>query len=74
MQVVVDQIVPTSKAVFLSTVIRYADGGPVRFLQVELPWELFTTEVRTELLHAFNRLRDSYLDDEPLFDSVTGPL
>lgn len=65
LEVRVDQIAATRSALSVGLVIQYSDHGPIRFAQAHVPWDLFTQEVRAELVSVFNRMVEAYLDEEP---------
>lgn len=67
MKVVVDQIVPTPTGLALGCVIHYAEGGPVRFVQAEVDFRLFTWEVMAAIGKGLNDALDREPLDEPLF-------
>jgi hypothetical protein len=67
MKVVVDQLVATPKGLVCGTVVHYGDGGPVRFVQAELPFELFTPDVLAALYDALNKALDREPKEESLF-------
>ena len=57
MQVTVDSLAPSLEGLRLGTVVRYSEGGPVRFVDVLLPWALFDADVREMVLTAFNKIQ-----------------
>lgn len=67
MRVVVDTLVPTQDGLVAGTVVHYQEGGPVRFVQVELPLDLFTWQVMEAIYAQLNRALDQEPVDEPLF-------
>jgi hypothetical protein len=67
MRVTIDKLVPTPTGLRLGSVIRYSDDGPVRFVDAELPYDLFTPEVLAALYDALNKALDREPADEPLF-------
>jgi len=67
MRVVIDQLVVTPLGLECGTVVHYQDGGPVRFVKAELPFDLFTPDVLAGLYDALNRALDREPADEPLF-------
>jgi hypothetical protein len=67
MRVTVDKLVPTPSGLRMGCVVRYGEGGPVRFVDAELPWELLTAEVLAAGYAALNRALDAEPKDDPLF-------
>jgi hypothetical protein len=67
MKMNVDAVVPTPSGLRLGCVIRYGDGGPVRFLDATVDWSVFTLEVQQACVAAFDRMLDAEPEDEPLF-------
>ena len=61
----VEKILPSPSGLVLGCIVRYGDGGPVRFVQATVPWAAFSKETRSEMLRAFDRLVDAWLDEEP---------
>jgi hypothetical protein len=51
----------------MGCVVRYGEGGPVRFVDAELPWELLTAEVLAAGYAALNRALDAEPKDDHLF-------
>jgi hypothetical protein len=70
MTVEVDQIAPTKDGLSFGLIIRYGDGGPVRFAQAYLPYRNIARWDRSLIVDGFNRLLEEVLDpvDEPLPD------
>lgn len=67
MRVVVDTLVPTKDGLVCGSVIHYQEGGPIRFVQIEIPISLFTWEVLDVMYTHLNALLDAEPVDEPLF-------
>jgi len=67
MRITVDQLVPTPSGLRLGTVVRYSEGGPVRFVDAELPWELITPEVLAAIYDWLNKTLDRAPAEDPLF-------
>lgn len=68
MKVIVDSILPSSEGLRLGTVIHYQEGGPVRFVEVLIPWAMFDADVREMVLTAFNKIQSQARDlgdDQP---------
>jgi hypothetical protein len=63
----VDQITPSLSGLRLGCVVRYGDEGPVRFCEAQIPWRVFTKDVRRELLSRFNAMVEQTISEEPLF-------
>lgn len=51
----------------LEVAIRQYQDGPVKFAQVTVPWSLFDSKVRADLLAQFDKLLTQHLDTEPLW-------
>lgn len=66
-KVEVDKISPSDHGLALGLVVRYGEGGPVRFVQAYVPIDLFDAECRAALLVQWNRLVSSHFAEEPLF-------
>lgn len=66
MRVVVDTLVPEPKALVCGSVVHYQEGGPVRFVQIEIPWDLFTWGVLAAIYEQVNQV----MDTEPLDDTL----
>jgi len=67
MRVTIDKLVPTPSGLRLGSVIRYGEGGPVRFVDAEVPWELFTWEVLQACYDRVNKVLDAEQTQDPLF-------
>jgi hypothetical protein len=67
MRVTVDKLLPTPSGLRMGCVVRYGEGGPVRFVDAELPWELITAEVLAAIYDHLNKTLDAEPLDEPLF-------
>jgi len=67
MKVVIDSLVVTPNGLVCGSVVHYGEGGPVRFVQAELPFELFTPDVLAGLYDALNKALDREPADQPLF-------
>jgi len=67
MKVVVDAIVPTPSGLRLGMVVHYSDQGPVRFVDAEVDFNLFTWEVMAAIGKGLNDALDREPADEPLF-------
>lgn len=63
----VDQISPTKDGLRLGCVVRYGEGGPVRFVEAFLPYDVIDKPARASLIEAFNAAQVEWLDSEPLF-------
>jgi len=48
-------------------VIHYQEGGPVRFVQIEIPLDLFTWAVMDAIYKRIGQALDEEPADEPLF-------
>jgi hypothetical protein len=67
-QVTVDTILPTRSGLRLGCTLHWGADGPVRFVQVIAPWDLWNYHTRQEILKQFDRLSaDSEVDMDPLF-------
>jgi len=67
MRVVVDTLVPTPTGLVCGSVIHYQEGGPVRFVQIEIPLDLFTWAVMDAIYKRIGQALDEEPADEPLF-------
>jgi hypothetical protein len=67
MTIEVDQISPSPSGLRVGCVVHYSKDGPVRFVGALIPWHAFGKDVRQEMLAVFNKIRDDFLDSEPLF-------
>lgn len=67
MKVVVDSLVPTKDGLVCGSVIHYSEGGPVRFLQIEIPLALFTWAVMDAIYKRVGEALDEEPSDDPLF-------
>lgn len=63
--VTVDKVSPSSDGLHLGTIVRYSEGGPVRFVQVLLPWSAFDRDARAAVLAQFDLMVEQWLDTEP---------
>lgn len=63
MRVTVDKMIPSPSGMRLGCVVRYGEGGPVRFVDAELPWSLITAEVLAAIYDHLNRTLDREPDD-----------
>lgn len=45
----VDSISPSRSGLRLGGVLRYGEHGPVRFVEVVVPWPLFSKQVREDV-------------------------
>lgn len=63
--VTVDKIHPTPSGLRCGSVIRYGADGPVRFVEVFLPYAAFDKDTRAALLVAFDKAVDAWMDAEP---------
>lgn len=66
-QVDVDKIVPLPSGLRFGLVVRYGDGGPVRFVQASCDWSMFTVDVQAAVVKAFNDMLDAEPEGDPLF-------
>lgn len=67
LRVEVDQIAPSDHGLALGLVVRYGDGGPVRFVQAYVPVDLFDRECRAALLDQWDKMVARHIEQEPLF-------
>lgn len=67
MRVVVDTLVATQDALVCGSVIHYQEGGPVRFLQIEVPIHLFDWDILASIQKRLNEVLDTEPLDDPLF-------
>lgn len=67
MRVVVDTLVPTPTGLVCGSVVHYQEGGPIRFVQIEIPLSLFTWEVMDAIYKRVGEALDQEPSDEPLF-------
>lgn len=67
MKVVVDAIVPNESGLRLGMVVHYSDDGPIRFVDAEVDYHLFTWEVLSAIGNALNRALDAEPLEDPLF-------
>lgn len=66
-EVEVSQLVPSRSGLRFGFVVRYGEGGPVRFADATLPWSAIARGDRARIMHEFNRIVDDDLAAEPLF-------
>lgn len=45
--------------------VRYGDGGPIRFVEVFLPYAVLDRDTRAEIIVAFDKAVGFWLDHEP---------
>jgi hypothetical protein len=67
MRVTVDKLVPSPSGLRLGCVVRYGEGGPVRFVDAEIPWELWTYEVLAQIYKRVDQVLDAEPAEDPLF-------
>jgi len=67
MKIVVDSIVPTPSGLRLGCVAHYSQDGPVRFVDAEVDYSLFTGEVIFAIGKALDRALDREPAEDPLF-------
>lgn len=67
MRVVVDTLVPAKSGLIAGATIHFGEGGPVRFVQVELPIALFSWEVLDVIYNQVNAALDTAPPEDPLF-------
>jgi len=67
MKVVCDALVPTPSGLRLGLVVHYSDEGPVRFVDAEVDYSLFTGEVVFAIGKALDRALDREPAEDPLF-------
>lgn len=67
MTVAVDTTSTSPKGLVLGATLRYSDDGPIRFLMIVVPWEVFSHETRVVLTERLNKWQDEVLEDDPLF-------
>lgn len=67
MRVVVDSLVPTPTGLVCGSVVHFSEGGPVRFVQIEIPLSLFTWAVMDAIYKRVGEALDEEPSDEPLF-------
>lgn len=67
MRVVVDTLVPTPDGLVCGSVVHYQEGGPIRFVQIEIPLSLFTWEIMAKIYDQVNKALDEEPLDDPLF-------
>lgn len=67
MRVTVDKMIPSPSGIRLGCVVRYGEGGPVRFVDAEIPWSLITAEVLAACYDHLNKTLDREPVEEPLF-------
>lgn len=65
LQVTVDKVSPSPEGLRCGCVVRYGEGGPVRFVEVWLPYAVLDKATRAEMLVAFDKAVDAWLDAEP---------
>jgi hypothetical protein len=63
----VDKILPSQDGLLLGCVVRYGEGGPVRFCQAYVPINLFDAECRLALLRLWDEMVSRHISEEPLF-------
>lgn len=66
-QVEIDKTAPSPSGLVLGCVVRFGKGGPVRFVQVSLPWSTISEDSRRAAVAAFNQRLDTTPEDQPLF-------
>ena len=64
MQVDLNKIAVTSDGLFLGLVIRYGEGGPVRFAQVRIEDDVLDWQALSDLTSYLNRQISRHLDRE----------
>jgi len=67
MKIICDSIVPTPSGLRLGLVAHYSQDGPVRFVQAEVDYSLFTGEVIFAIGKALDRALDREPAEDPLF-------
>jgi hypothetical protein len=67
MRIKVDKIVPTPSGLRLGCVAYYSDDGPVRFVDAEVDYDLFTADVVFAIGKALDRALDREPAEDPLF-------
>jgi len=67
MRVVVDTLVPDQGVLVCGSVIHYQEGGPVRFVKIEIPMDLFSWAVLEAIYAQVNQALDTEPQDDPLF-------
>lgn len=67
MRVVVDTLVPTPDGLVCGSVVHYQEGGPIRFVQIEIPLSLFTWEIMDAIYKRVGQALDEEPSDDPLF-------
>lgn len=74
MKIIIDRIVVTSDAVFFGLIVRYGEGGPVRFAQVQLEDDVLDWTTLQGLTAYVVRQTNRYLDRErEIEDDLTLP-
>jgi hypothetical protein len=63
----VDSLTPSLSGIRLGMVVRYGEGGPVRFVEGLLPWSLLSRDVHVAMGKHFDSLLDVEPQDDPLF-------
>lgn len=64
-QVEVDKASASPDGLRCGCVVRYGEGGPVRFVEVFLPYAVLDRETRAEIIVAFDKAVGFWLDHEP---------
>jgi hypothetical protein len=67
MRVVVDTLIATPNGLICGSVIHYQEGGPVRFVQIEIPMDLFDWAIVEAIIRRVSVLMDETPQDEALF-------
>lgn len=67
MRVVVDSLVPTPDGLVCGSVVHYQEGGPIRFVQIEIPMDLFDWAIVEAITRQVSKLLDEEPQEEPLF-------
>lgn len=63
----IDKLLPSEHGVAVGCIIRYGDGGPVRFVQGYIPVDLFDAECRLALLKMWDEMLIREPEDDPLW-------
>lgn len=67
MDVEVDTVTTSPSGIRLGGVLKYRPGGPIRFVEVYVPWEMLTWEFILECARRYEMLRAAEPEGDPLF-------
>jgi len=71
MRATADQISPSPSGLRCGVRLEYSQDGPVRFLELLLPWHLFSDHVRIGVMRAFDALIAAEFDRDAVAEQMS---